>query len=136
MQHFIFKLILLFSAALSVNAALAVPLSSLINSDIQQVEYRQTPNYQSLEQLSNVKAHFQLTKNERYKRLPSISRFTGEYYLSKGQLAKLSATRVNLHFQQQSMTILAFSSKPTNLYFQQVSHQSENQPPLHKNRLS
>jgi hypothetical protein len=136
LQHFIFKLILLFSAILSVNSALAVPLSSIINSDIQQVEYRQTPTYKSLDKLLAGKAHFQLTKNESHKTQPNISCFTGEYCLSTGLLVKLTATRVKLHYQQQTLTMLAFSTKATNLYFQKVSHQTENKPPLYKNRLS
>lgn len=39
MNHIILKFILLFSSLISINAALAIPLSSIINSDIQQIEY-------------------------------------------------------------------------------------------------
>jgi hypothetical protein len=136
LQHFIFKLILLFSAILSVNSALAVPLSSVINSDIQQVEYRQTLTYTSLAKLSAVQGLFQFTKNDTCKKQLALSYVTHEYCFSKGQLLKLISTRVDQYYQQQTMVRLAFSSKTKKLYFQPVFHQSEDQPPLYKKRLS
>lgn len=136
MQHFIFKLILLFSAILSVNSALAVPLSKVINSDIQQVEYRQTPIYTSLAKLSAAQSLFQLTKNDTFKKQLALSYVTHEYYFSKGPLLKLISTRFEQDYQQQTMARLAFSSKTNNLYFQQMFHQSEDQPPLYKKLFS
>jgi len=128
LQHFIFKLILLFSAILSVNSALAVPLSSVINSDIQHVEYRQIPAYKSLDKPLTAKNNFQLTKNETYKSKLNLSPYPFESCLSKGKLIKLTATCVKRHYQQQAVTILDFSRPSKNLYVQQVSHQTENLP--------
>jgi hypothetical protein len=39
LQHIILKFVLFISSVLSVNATLSLPLSSIINSDTQQVEY-------------------------------------------------------------------------------------------------
>ncbi|NQZ23324.1 MAG: hypothetical protein HRT53_14870 [Colwellia sp.] len=136
MKHFFIKFILLLSAVLSVNSALAVPLSSVIDSDIQQVEYRQTPTYTSLNTLSVAKVHFQLAKNDSYKKQFYLASFICSHCFSKGLLGKLTATRVKQDYQQQIMTMLTFSSKPQKLLFKLVSHQTENQPSHFKKHLS
>lgn len=135
MKHFILKFILLLSAVLSVNSALAVPLSSVINSDIQHVEYRQTPTCTSLNTLS-AKVHFQLSKNDIYKQQLYLASFVCSHGLSKGLLGKLTATLIKQEYQQQIMTMLTFSSKPQKLLFKRVAHQTENQLAHLKKHLS
>ena len=136
MQHFIFKLILLLSAVLSVNSALAVPLYSIINSDIQQVEYRQNPTYKSLDKLSVAKVHFQLSNNDTYYKQLYLSSYICSYCFSKGLLGKFTANSFKQYYQQQSMTILAFSNKPPKLFLRLMPYQTENKPPFYKKALS
>lgn len=136
MKHFFIKFILLLSAVLSVNSALAVPLSAVINSDIQQVEYRQTPTYTALKKLSVAQSHFKLTKNDSYKKHLYLAKFICSHCFSKGLLGNLTTNLVKQDYQQQIMAMLTFSSKPQKLLFKLVSHQTENQPPHLKKYLS
>ncbi len=136
MKHFILKFILLLSAILSVNSALAVPLSSVIHSDIQQVEYRQAPTYTSLKTLYLAQSHFKLTKNNTYNTQLYLANFICSHCFSKGLLGNLTATLVKQDYQQQIKTMLTISSKHQKLLLKLVSHQTENQPPHLKKHLN
>jgi len=137
LKHLILKFILFFSAALSLNSALAVPLSSVINSDIQQVEYRQIPVEASLRKVAVAQSFFQLTKSYRYKKQQYLSHFfTLSPYFSISSLVGLTASRAKQDYQQQSMTMLTFTSQPEKLLFKLVSYQPEDQALAHKKSLS
>jgi len=137
LKHLILKFILFFSTALSLNSVLAVPLSSVINSDIQQVEYRQIPADASLRKVAVAQSFFQLTKSYRYKKQQHLFNFLIQSpYFSKNSLVGLTASRAKQDYQQQSMTMLTFTSQPEKLLFKLVSYQSEDQALVHKKSLS
>jgi len=73
LQNIILKFILFISSVLSVNAALAIPLSSVISTDTQQIEYTQQRSAVSLLNLQKISTKAQTNA--------FISDNSGETYL-------------------------------------------------------
>jgi hypothetical protein len=106
LHHIILKYIILLSSILSVNAALAIPLSSIINNDIQQVEYvehKQSTISLEVKQVLNEKTENSLNSCESYFDLLGLIR---TFDLFETSLSVVETLNTQQQYQIQKSTFL------------------------------
>ena len=114
LQQFIVKLILMLSAVLSANSALAVSLSSVINNDTQQVEHGK--HYQDNTSFYLVKRRkespsTQIRKKSIYKEALYLLCLTQLDFFYENSLEKLLSTTTQQHYIIQKIAFISIGSE-------------------------
>ncbi|NQZ82788.1 MAG: hypothetical protein HRT52_17400 [Colwellia sp.] len=136
MQHIILKFVLFISSVLSVNATLSLPLSSIINSDTQQVEYveykqatlslklKKTPNQILLHKRSTSKAcKSYLCKN----------RFLDSFNLYEDSLSLIVTLNTQQQYKKQKTILLNIPTRQLHQPHHQTFYQAESKSSTYKN---
>jgi len=112
LQNVILKFILLISSVLSINAALAIPLSSVISTDTQQVEYTQKrseislPNLQKICKKPLTNVFISDNTNETYLYTATFTHFfESSFNLYKESLLVVNELTIKQRFQVQKKII-------------------------------
>ncbi len=136
MQHIILKFVLFISSVLSVNAALSLPLSSIINSDTQQVEYveyKQATLSLNLEKKPNQRLFHKIITYKACKSYLCQNRLLDSFNLYEDSLSLIVTLNTQQQYKKQKTILLSIPTRQLHQSHHQTFYQAESKSSTYKN---
>ena len=136
MQHIILKFVLFISSVLSVNATLSLPLSSIINSDTQQVEYvkyKQATLSLNLEKTTNQTLLHKICTYKTCKSYLCKNRFLDSFNSYEDSLSLIVTLNTQQQYKKQKTILLNIPTKQLHQPHHQTFYEAESKNATYKN---
>jgi hypothetical protein len=136
LQHIILKFVLFIGSVLSVNATLSLPLSSIINSDTQQVEYveyKQATISLKLEKTPNQILLHKISTSKACKSYLCKNRFLDSFNLYEDSLSLIVTLNTQQQYKKQKTILLNISTWQLYQAHHQIFSQAESKSSTYKN---
>jgi hypothetical protein len=136
LQHIILKFVLFISSVLSVNAALSLPLSSIINSDTQQVEYveyKQATLSLNLEKKNNQRLFHKIITYKACKSYLCQNHFLDSFNLYEDSLSLIVTLNTQQQYKKQKTILLNIPTRQLHQPHHQTFYQAESKSSTYKN---